>query len=96
MAGCPDLHVARACSVACAKEAQVIKRLLYKNKSQHRRDRNFQKLQKVSELAAFHKISLFPIAIVRTYSLLTALERSGTLTGSTAMRIAEERVVESI
>ena len=55
MAGCLDLHVARACSVACAKEAQVIKRLVYKNKSQHRRDRNFQKLQKVSDLPAFHK-----------------------------------------
>lgn len=49
MADRPDLQVARACSVAGAKEALVVKRLIYKNKSQHRRDRNFQKLQKVGE-----------------------------------------------
>lgn len=57
MAGCPDLQVARACSVAGAKEALVIKRLLYKNKNQHRRDRSFQKLQRVSEddLAPSHE-----------------------------------------
>lgn len=50
-----DSQAARVSSVALAMEALVIKRLLYKNTSQHRRDRNFQKLSRVSENAdVFH------------------------------------------
>ena len=88
-----ELRATKVSSVALAKETLVVKRLVYKNTSQHRRDRNFQKLRRVSEGVGVVHCMLSVVAIL---AAMTALKGPGAPTRGAAVRPTEETVVESI